>query len=137
MAQAKKPEVKPYDDPNVHEDEIEPVLAVKQTRVIWILVFAILLLSWQISTLADHVDLVIQKRLSEAATQIQHLADIVDHELDDTNDNYEASLGLLMKGQCGEATRNAFKTKCSEKAGINDQFDALMKQIEAQTSTGN
>ena len=69
--------------------------------------------------------------------QIQHLADIVDHELDDTNDNYEASLGLLMKGQCGEATRNAYKTKCAAKTGINDQFDALMKQIEAQTSTGN
>mgnify|MGYP003311253282 FL=1 len=31
--------------------------------------------------------------------QIQHLADIVDHELDDTNDNYEATLSILMKNQ--------------------------------------
>ena len=103
-----KEKVKPYDDPNVHEDEIEPVLAVKQTRVIWILVFAILLLSWQVSTIANHVDLVIQSRLSEAAMQIQVLADIVDHELDDTNDNYESSLSILMKGQCsGDMTHTA------------------------------
>ena len=128
MAQAKKPEVKPYDDPNVHEDEIEPVLAVKQTRVIWILVFAILLLSWQVSTIANHVDLVIQKRLSEAAMQIQVLADIVEHELDDTNDNYEASHSILMKGQCGEAYRQAFQNKCSSREAINEQFQKLMQE---------
>lgn len=124
----KKPEVKPYDDPNTHEEEIEPVLAVKQTRVIWILVFAILLLSWQVSSIANHVDLVIQKRLSEAAMQIQVLADIVDHELDDTNDNYEASLSILMKGQCGEAYRQAFQNKCKGREAINEQFEKLMQQ---------
>lgn len=124
----KKPEVKPYDDPNTHEEEIEPVLAVKQTRVIWILVFAILFLSWQVSSIANHVDLVIQKRLSEAAMQIQVLADIVDHELDDTNDNYEASLSILMKGQCGEAYRQAFQNKCKGREAINEQFEKLMQQ---------
>jgi len=124
----KKPEVKPYDDPSIHEEEIEPVLAVKQTRVIWILVFAILLLSWQVSSIANHVDLVIQKRLSEAAMQIQVLADIVDHELDDTNDNYEASLSILMKGQCGEAYRQAFQNKCSSREAINAQFEKLLQE---------
>ena len=124
----KKPEVRPYDDPSIHEEEIEPVLAVKQTRVIWILVFAILLLSWQVSSIANHVDLVIQKRLSEAAMQIQVLADIVDHELDDTNDNYEASLSILMKGQCGEAYRQAFQNKCSTREAINAQFEKLMQE---------
>jgi len=124
----KKPEVRPYDDPSIHEEEIEPVLAVKQTRVIWILVFAILLLSWQVSSIANHVDLVIQKRLSEAAMQIQVLADIVDHELDDTNDNYEASLSILMKGQCGEAYRQAFQNKCSSREAINAQFEKLMQE---------
>ena len=124
----KKPEVRPYDDPSIHEEEIEPVLAVKQTRVIWILVFAILLLSWQVSSIANHVDLVIQKRLSEAAMQIQHLADIVDHELDDTNDNYEASLSILMKGQCGEAYRQAFQNKCSSREAINAQFEKLLQE---------
>ena len=124
----KKPEVKPYDDPSIHEEEIEPVLAVKQTRVIWILVFAILLLSWQVSSIANHVDLVIQKRLSEAAMQIQVLADIVDHELDDTNDNYESSLSILMKGQCGEAYRQAFQNKCSSREAINAQFEKLMQE---------
>ena len=124
----KKPEVRPYDDPSIHEEEIEPVLAVKQTRVIWILVFAILLLSWQVSSIANHVDLVIQKRLSEAAMQIQVLADIVDHELDDTNDNYEASLSILMKGQCGEAYRQAFQNKCSSREAINAQFEKLLQE---------
>ncbi len=123
-----KEKVKPYDDPSVHEEEIEPVLAVKQTRVIWILVFAILLLSWQVSSIANHVDLVIQKRLSEAAMQIQVLADIVDHELDDTNDNYESSLSILMKGQCGEAYRQAFQNKCSSREAINAQFQKLMQE---------
>ena len=123
-----KEKVKPYDDPSVHEEEIEPVLAVKQTRVIWILVFAILLLSWQVSSIANHVDLVIQKRLSEAAMQIQVLADIVDHELDDTNDNYESSLSILMKGQCGEAYRQAFQNKCSSREAINAQFEKLMQE---------
>ena len=123
-----KEKVKPYDDPSVHEEEIEPVLAVKQTRVIWILVFAILLLSWQVSSIANHVDLVIQKRLSEAAMQIQVLADIVDHELDDTNDNYESSLSILMKGQCGEAYRQAFQNKCSSREAINEQFQKLMQE---------
>ena len=123
-----KEKVKPYDDPSVHEEEIEPVLAVKQTRVIWILVFAIILLSWQVSSIANHVDLVIQKRLSEAAMQIQVLADIVDHELDDTNDNYESSLSILMKGQCGEAYRQAFQNKCSSREAINAQFQKLMQE---------
>ena len=123
-----KEKVKPYDDPSVHEEEIEPVLAVKQTRVIWILVFAILLLSWQVSSIANHVDLVIQKRLSEAAMQIQVLADIVDHELDDTNDNYESSLSILMKSQCGEAYRQAFQNKCSSREAINAQFQKLMQE---------
>ena len=103
-------------------------MAVKQTRVIWILVFAILLLSWQVSSIANHVDLVIQKRLSEAAMQIQVLADIVDHELDDTNDNYESSLSILMKGQCGEAYRQAFQNKCSSREAINAQFQKLMQE---------
>ena len=123
-----KEKVKPYDDPSVHEEEIEPVLAVKQTRVIWILVFAIILLSWQVSSIENHVDLVIQKRLSEAAMQIQVLADIVDHELDDTNDNYESSLSILMKGQCGEAYRQAFQNKCSSREAINAQFQKLMQE---------
>ena len=112
-------------------------MAVKQTRVIWILVAAVIWLSYQVGSIPDTIDRVVHKRLGEAAFQIQQLADIVDHELDDTNDNYEASLSILLKNQCGEATRQAYATKCSAKTGINEQFDAMMKQIEAQSSTGN
>ena len=128
MAKAKKPEVKPYDDPNIHEDEIEPVLAVKQTRVIWILVAAVIWLSYQVGSIPDTIDRVVHKRLGEAAFQIQQLADIVDHELDDTNDNYEASLSILLKNQCGEAYRQAFQNKCSSREAINEQFQKLMQE---------
>ena len=55
-------QVKPYDDPNIHEEEIEPVLAVKQTRVIWLLVFAILWLSYQMGTMIDQIDQLLMHR---------------------------------------------------------------------------
>ena len=124
MAKAKKPEVKPYDDPNIHEDEIEPVLAVKQTRVIWILVAAVIWLSYQVGSIPDTIDRVVHKRLGEAAFQIQQLADIVDHELDDTNDNYEESLGLIIAGKCDEGAAIAYKNKCEARPSISEILQA-------------
>ena len=105
MAQAKKPEVKPYDDPNIHEEEIEPVLAVKQTRVIWLLVFAVLWLSYQMGTMIDSIDNLLMQRAME-------LSEIIDHEMDDMNDNYEESLGLIIAGKCDEGASTAYKNKC-------------------------
>ena len=104
-------QVKPYDDPNIHEEEIEPVLAVKQTRVIWILVFAILWLSYQMGTMIDRID----NLLVERATA---LSAIIDHEMDDMNDNYEQSLGLIIAGKCDEAANMAYKNKCEAKPTI-------------------
>ena len=111
MAQAKKPEVKPYDDPNIHEEEIEPVLAVKQTRVIWLLVFAVLWLSYQMGTMIDSIDNLLMQRAME-------LSEIIDHEMDDMNDNYEQSLGLIIAGKCDEAANMAYKNKCEAKPTI-------------------
>ena len=111
MAQAKKPEVKPYDDPNIHEEEIEPVLAVKQTRVIWLLVFAVLWLSYQMGSIVDSIDNLLMQRAME-------LSEIIDHEMDDMNDNYEESLGLILAGKCGEAANLAYKNKCEVRPSI-------------------
>lgn len=130
MAQAKKqPSVKPYDDPNIHEEEIEPVLAVKQTRVIWILVFAILWLSYQVGSFTAHVDNVISQQMSKAAYQLQVLSDIIDHEMDDTNDNYEASLAAILKNNCSLAAKRIETHKCKVPQSINEQFhESLLEQ---------
>ena len=111
MAQAKKPEVKPYDDPNIHEEEIEPVLAVKQTRVIWLLVFAVLWLSYQMGTMIDSIDNLLMQRAME-------LSEIIDHEMDDMNDNYEEALGLIIAGKCDEGAATAYKNKCEARPSI-------------------
>ena len=117
MAQAKKPEVKPYDDPNIHEEEIEPVLAVKQTRVIWLLVFAILWLSYQMGTIVDSIDNLLMQRAME-------LSEIIDHEMDDMNDNYEESLGLIIAGKCDEGAAIAYKNKCEVRPSISEILQA-------------
>ena len=117
MAQAKKPEVKPYDDPNIHEEEIEPVLAVKQTRVIWLLVFAVLWLSYQMGTMIDSIDNLLMQRAME-------LSEIIDHEMDDMNDNYEESLGLIIAGKCDEGAVAAYKNKCEARPSISEILQA-------------
>ena len=71
---------------------VEPVLAVKLTRAIWVLVFAVLWLGYMITSFEDSVETVITERMLE-------VAEIIDHEMDDTNDNYEASFGLLLGNQ--------------------------------------
>ena len=110
-------QVKPYDDPNIHEEEIEPVLAVKQTRVIWLLVFAILWLSYQMGTMIDRID----NLLVERATA---LSEIIDHEMDDMNDNYEESLGLIIAGKCDEGAAKAYKNKCEARPSISEILQA-------------
>ena len=117
MAQAKKPEVKPYDDPTIHEEEIEPVLAVKQTRVIWLLVFAVLWLSYQMGTMIDSIDNLLMQRAME-------LSEIIDHEMDDMNDNYEESLGLIIAGKCDEGAVAAYKNKCEVRPSISEILQA-------------
>ena len=96
---------------------VEPVLAVKLTRAIWVLVFAVLWLGYMITSFEDSVETVITERMLE-------VAEIIDHEMDDTNDNYEASFGLLLSGQCSDAYKQAFDNKCEGRAKIQE----LMKK---------
>ena len=92
---------------------VEPVLAVKLTRAIWVLVFAVLWLGYMITSFEDSVETVITERMLE-------VAEIIDHEMDDTNDNYEASFSLLIGGQCSDAYKQAFDNKCEGRAQIMD-----------------
>ena len=92
---------------------VEPVLAVKLTRAIWVLVFAVLWLGYMITSFEDSVETVITERMME-------VAEIIDHEMDDTNDNYEASFGLLLSGQCSDAYKQAFDNKCEGRAQIQE-----------------
>ena len=92
---------------------VEPVLAVKLTRAIWLLVFAVLWLGYMITSFEDSVETVVTQRMLE-------IAEIIDHEMDDTNDNYEASFGLLLSGQCSDAYKQAFDNKCEGRAKIQE-----------------
>ena len=92
---------------------VEPVLAVKLTRAIWLWVFAIFWLGYMITSFEDSVETVITERMLE-------VAEIIDHEMDDTNDNYEASFGLLLSGQCSDAYKKAFDNKCGGRAQIQE-----------------
>ena len=92
---------------------VDPVLAVKLTRAIWVLVFAVLWLGYMITSFEDSVETVITERMLE-------VAEIIDHEMDDTNDNYEASFGLLLSGQCSDAYKQAFDNKCEGRAKIQE-----------------
>ena len=97
---------------------LEPVLAIKLTKAIWVLVFAILWLGYMITSFEDSVETVITKRMLQ-------IAEIIDHEMDDVNDNYEASFSLLLKSQCSDAYKQAFDNKCEGRAKLNE---LIMKQ---------
>ena len=101
------------------EEKLEPVLAVKLTRAIWLMVFAILWLGYMITSFEDSVETVITTRMME-------IAEIIDHEMDDVNDNYEASFGLLLKNKCSDAYKKAFYNKCEVRYLIKD---LVKKQI--------
>ena len=82
----------------LEENGTEPVLAVKVSKIIWILVFTTAFLTWSVLRFEDHITGLVQQ-------EIQAMADKVDHEMDDVNDNYEASLDLIIKGKCSDALK--------------------------------
>ena len=79
----------------------EPAMVVKQSKILWILVFAILWLAYTVS----QVPMMIEKILHKEHMAIQG---IVDHEMDDTNDNYEQSLNLILQSRGAEEILRAF-----------------------------
>ena len=101
------------------DEKLEPVLAVKLTRAIWLMVFAIMWLGYMRTGFENSVETIVTARMME-------IAEIIDHEMDDTNDNYEASFGLLLKNQCSDAYKKAFDNKCEGRALIKE---IVKKQI--------
>ena len=82
------------------EKIIEENLSVSLKRVSWILVFAVLFLSWTVLGFVDKVEKMIVER-SEI------LLETVDHELDDSNDIME----MLMEQKC-PAVYQAIQVAC-------------------------
>ena len=94
----------------------DPTLSVKLTKVIWILVFAVIFLAWAVLGFEAAVERMI---LKEAKT----LFDVVDHEMDDANDNYEQSLQLILQNECAEAIKNYQELSCQiemKEHGLHD-----------------
>ncbi len=106
------------------DEKLEPVLAVKLTRAIWLMVFAIMWLGYMITGFENSVETIVTARMME-------IAEIIDHEMDDTNDNYEASFGLLLKNQCSDAYKKAFDNKCEGRSLIKD---LVKKQLQLNPS---
>ena len=82
------------------EKIIEENLSVSLKRVSWILVFAVLFLSWTVLGFVDKVEKMIVER-SEL------LLETVDHELEDSNDIME----MLMEQKC-PAVYQAIQVAC-------------------------
>ena len=76
----------------------EPVLSVPVGKVIWVLVAVIIYLSYVVLGFTDHVERIITERAEK-------LYEVVDHEMDDTNDNYEESLDIIVQGKCSDALK--------------------------------
>ncbi len=79
-------------------DHPEPVLSVPVGKVIWVLVAVIIYLSYVVLGFTDHVERIITERAEK-------LYEVVDHEMDDTNDNYEESLDIIVQGKCSDALK--------------------------------
>ena len=76
----------------IHTNGNEPVLAVRVTKILWILCIINTFLAWSVLGFTDHVESIVVARAEK-------LLEIVDHEMDDTNDNYEKSFNLLLQNK--------------------------------------
>ena len=80
------------------ENGTEPVLAVRVTKIIWILVFTTAFLAWAVLRFEDHITGLVQQ-------EIQAMADKVDHEMDDVSDNYNEAIDMVIAGKCSDALK--------------------------------
>ena len=79
-------------------DQPEPVLSVPVNKVIWVLVFVVIYLAYVVLGFSDHVEKIV-------VTRAEKLLEIVDGELDDTNDLFEKSLDIVIQGKCTDALK--------------------------------
>ena len=80
----------------IKDNGTEPVLAVPVSKVVWVLVIVIIYLSYVVLGFEDHIEKIITERAEK-------LYEIVDHQMDDTNVNYEETLHLILQSECEEA----------------------------------
>jgi len=79
----------------------EPAMVVKQSKILWILVAAIIWLGYQVGQLPLMIEKILHREFMTTQT-------IVDNEMDDANDNYEESLNLILQGKGAEEILRAF-----------------------------
>ena len=91
----------------------EPAMVVKQSKILWVLVAAILWLAYQVG----QIPLMIEKILHREFMTTQQ---IVDHEMDDTNDNYEESLNLILQGKGAYDILQAFHCNLTQDEVMNN-----------------
>ena len=117
-------------------DNHEPAIMVRQSKVLWILVFAILWLGYSLQTLPLMIEDILHKEHKELKT-------IVDHELDDANDNYEESLNLLLQNKGAYDILQAFACDLSQgevllkSAEIESEKDGLKQMRDMQSGGGH
>ena len=95
----------------------EPVLAVPVSKVMWVLVAVIIYLSYVVLWFTDHIEKIIVGRAEK-------LFQIVDHEMDDTNDNYEETLHLILQSECEEALVKYKDIACRIEVKKNEYADS-------------
>ena len=83
------------------EQRQEPAMVVKQSKILWILVAAIVWLGYQVGQLPLMIEKILHREFMKTQT-------IVDHEMDDANDNYEQSLNLILQSKGAEEILRAF-----------------------------
>ena len=95
----------------------EPVLAVPVSKVMWVLVAVVIYLAYVVLGFTDHVEKIIVNRAEK-------LYSVIDSEMDDTNDNYEETLHLLLQSECEEALVKYKQIACQiETKGLQHDID--------------
>ena len=95
----------------------EPVLAVPVSKVMWVLVAVVIYLAYVVLGFSDHVEKIIVNRAEK-------LYSVIDAEMDDTNDNYEETLHLLLQSECEEALVKYKQIACQiETKGLQHDID--------------
>ncbi len=113
----------------------DAAMVVKQSKVLWILVFAVLWLAYSISQVPPMIEHIMHGESMKLQT-------IVDHELDDANDNYEESLNLLLQGKGAYEILQAFQCDLSKgevllKAQAQNEEDAMLDTLQKNIHEGH
>mgnify|MGYP003682370983 CR=1 FL=1 len=116
-------------------DNHDAAIVVKQSKILWILVFAIIWLAYSVG----QVPLMIEKILHRESMTLQK---IVDRRYDDANDNYKESLNLLLQGKGAYDILQAFQCDLSKgetllKAQATREENQMLDQMQEDMHGGH